>query len=126
MKETRTERVSYRTEKEEMVLDLLIKVGMKKNPATVLIYLDGAIKAGSREIERGTGLRQPEISIAMQELEKRDWVTHCDGTAGKTGRPSRIYTLAKPVSDILGEFENAKREELETMLAAVKKVKTYT
>ncbi len=109
-----------------MVLDLLIKVGMKKNPAMVLIYLGGAMKAGSREIERGTGLRQPEISIAMQELERRDWVKHCEKSVENVGRPAKIYMLAKPVSAILGEFEDAKREEIETMLAAVNKVRAYT
>jgi predicted transcriptional regulator len=28
----------------------------------------------SRELEMGTDLRQPEISIATKQLEERDWI----------------------------------------------------
>jgi len=46
--------------------------------AKVLTYLAAASEATSREIEIGSGLRQPEVSIAMREIRRLDWVTERD------------------------------------------------
>ena len=52
------EKVLTFTEKEEELADLLSEVGLKKNVAKVLVYLANTEEATSREIERGTDLRQ--------------------------------------------------------------------
>lgn len=57
---------------------MLMKVGLKRNVAKVLTYLAGVAEATSREIEIGSDLRQPEVSIAMREIRKLDWIVERD------------------------------------------------
>ncbi|HII76103.1 MAG TPA: ArsR family transcriptional regulator, partial [Methanolinea sp.] len=54
--------VMYFTPREEEFADLLVRIGLKKNVAKVLVYLAHTPEATSRDIERGTDLRQPEVS----------------------------------------------------------------
>ena len=72
----RTENVMYFTEKEEEFANLLIEIGTKRNVAKVLtVFLANTPEATSRAIERGTDLRQPEVSIAMRYLIEQNWIT---------------------------------------------------
>jgi predicted transcriptional regulator len=57
---------------------ILMKIGLKRNVAKVLTYLAGVSEATSREIEMGSDLRQPEVSIAMREIRKLDWISERD------------------------------------------------
>ena len=75
------------TEREEELASLLTDVGMKRNVAKVLVYLAGTDKATSREIERGTDLRQPEVSIAMRTLGEKGWIVNIESKAECKGRP---------------------------------------
>ena len=51
---------------DEKFVDLLVKNGLKPKIARTLAYLTGKEEVKSIEIERDTGLRQPEVSIAIQ------------------------------------------------------------
>lgn len=64
-------------EREEFA-SILMKIGLKRNVAKVLTYLAGVEEATSREIEMGSDLRQPEVSIAMREIRKLDWISERD------------------------------------------------
>ena len=92
----RTENVTYFTEKEEEFANLLIETGTKKNVAKVLVFLANIPEATSRVIERGTDLRQPEVSIAMHYLTDQGWIRIRESKAESKGRPVKIYELAKP------------------------------
>jgi predicted transcriptional regulator len=59
-------------EKDEEIADALISLGMSRNVARTLSYLQNVSETTSIELERGTGLRQPEISIAMRV--RRTWL----------------------------------------------------
>ena len=50
------------TDKEEEFVNLLVRIGTQKNVAKMLVYLAKLKKATSRDIERGTDLRQPEAA----------------------------------------------------------------
>lgn len=117
------EKVLTFTEKEEEMADLLSDVGLKKNVAKVLVYLANTDEATSREIERGTDLRQPEVSIAMRTLNEKGWISNRESKAESKGRPVKIYNLAKPVNEIIDILENEKTEEIETQLEIIKKIR---
>ncbi|MCG7854490.1 MAG: MarR family transcriptional regulator, partial [Methanoregulaceae archaeon] len=92
----RTKNVMYFTQDEENLANLLIRTGMKRNVARVLIYLAHNPEATSREIERGTDLRQPEVSLAMAALTEQKWVENHEIKAENKGRPVKIYRLSNP------------------------------
>ena len=86
----------YFTEKEVEFANLLIEIGTKKNVAKVLVFLANIPEATSRAIERGTDLRQPEVSIAMHHLMDQGWITSRESKAESKGRPVRYRRWQSP------------------------------
>ncbi len=102
---------------------ILMKVGLKRNVAKVLTYLAGVEEATSREIEVGSDLRQPEVSIAMREIRKLDWILERDEKNPGKGRPYRIYKLNKSLPEIIGYLEGEKARESEIVMRQIEKLK---
>jgi predicted transcriptional regulator len=119
------ESVQYFTEKEEEFANLLIAIGTKKNVATVLVFLTSTSEATSRAIERGTDLRQPEVSIAMKYLMDQGWINSRENTSANKGRPMKVYELAKPINEIMDCIEKEKKKEANNQLALLKKLRDY-
>jgi predicted transcriptional regulator len=61
-------------EKEEEIADALISLGMSRNAAMTLAYMQNANSATSLELEHAARLRQPEVSMTMRHLKERDWI----------------------------------------------------
>src|SRR5512136_3337721 len=102
-------------EREEFA-SILMKVGLKRNVAKVLTYLAGVEEATSREIEMVSDLRQPEVSIAMREIRKLDWISERDEKNPGKGRPYRIYKLNKSLPEIINHLEGEKAKESERIM----------
>ncbi|OGM10740.1 hypothetical protein A2Z22_00790 [Candidatus Woesebacteria bacterium RBG_16_34_12] len=54
-------------EKKEEIADALISIGLGRPVARTLAYLNNGDEATSDALEMETGLRQPEVSIAMRQ-----------------------------------------------------------
>ena len=121
----KTEKVMYFTEKEEAFVNLLIEIGIKRNVAQVLVFLANIPETSSREIERGTDLRQPEVSIAMRYLMEQGWISSRDSKAESKGRPLKIYKLAHPLTGILDSIEKNREKEANNQIARIKKLQDY-
>ncbi|MDD3620854.1 MAG: ArsR family transcriptional regulator [Methanofollis sp.] len=119
----KAEEVLYFTPKEEEFATLLIDIGIKRNVAKVLVYLANTDEATSREIERGTDLRQPEVSIAMRFLKEKKWINTRESKAESKGRPVKIYSLSKPINEIIDIIERNKRKEVDNQLALIEKAR---
>ena len=104
---------------------ILIQIGLKRNVAKVLAYLAAVTEATSREIEIGSDLRQPEVSIAMREIRRLDWVVERDERNPGKGRPYRIYRLNKSLSDIAEILEAEKSKESERIMKQIEKLKSF-
>jgi predicted transcriptional regulator len=105
-------------------VDLLHSLGVQRNVAKVITYLAIAGESTSREIERGTDMRQPEVSIAMRTLRRENWVDEKDvkSSEGK-GRPHKVYTLIPPVDEIIRSIEDAKRKKSAEAMESIRKLK---
>lgn len=119
------EKVMVFTEEDEEFSNLLTELGLKRNVAKVLIYLAMTQEATSREIERSSDLRQPEVSIAMRTLKDNEWINSRESKAESKGRPVKIYCLAKPISEIMDMIEKNKREEVENQLKVIEKIRIH-
>lgn len=107
---------------DEMV-NLLVGVGMKRNVAKVLVFLSELSEASSREIERGTDLRQPEVSIAMRELKEQEWVTFRESKTENKGRPVKIYSIALGLAEITNILEQKKRQEADSQISMINRMR---
>lgn len=121
----RSEKVQYFTEKEEEFVNLLIAIGTKKNVATVLVFLASTSETTSRAIERGTDMRQPDVSIAMKYLMDQGWVKSRKNSSANKGRPMKVYVLVKPITEIMNAIEKEKKNEANNQLALIKKIQNY-
>ena len=112
-----------RVERDEFA-SILMKVGLKRNVAKVLTYLAGVAEATSREIEIGSDLRQPEVSIAMREIRKLEWIVERDEKNPGKGRPYRIYKLNRSLPEIVDYLESEKSKESERVMRQIEKLKS--
>jgi predicted transcriptional regulator len=98
---------------DEEIIRLFTEIGMPRYLSKALMYISQVDECNSTDVERGTNLRQPEVSIAMQELRRRGWVKKRDLKGKGKGRPVHIYTSTIGLSEILKTIEQEKMKELE-------------
>ncbi len=111
------------TKEQEELVDRLIKAGLQKNIARTLVFVASREETKSREIEDATDLRQPEVSIAMQELRGKGWVTKRDIKKEGKGRPVHGYQLDKPIEEIIKELEAKEKERIEEIKENIEEIK---
>lgn len=111
------------TKKDETLVELLMKTGLSKNIAKTLVFLRKKEETTSVEIESATSLRQPEVSIAMQELRRRKWVSKRDIKKEGKGRPVHSNKLAVPFEKIIEIIETEERKKIEGVENNVKQLK---
>ena len=103
-------------EKDQEFIDALRSLNVPRNVAGLITYLANTNDATSRQIEMGTNLRQPEVSIAMRTLRQNNWVNERDVKAEGKGRPMKVYKLRVTIQEIIQHYEAEKNnEEAETM-----------
>jgi len=112
------------TAKDQEAIDIFSDLGLPKNLAKTLLYVSNVDECRSADIERGAGLRQPEVSIAMQELSDRGWVTKRNQRKEGKGRPIYIYKLTSPLSSIMNHIEEEKSKEIHSIKQELKELKS--
>ncbi|HOX34216.1 MAG TPA: ArsR family transcriptional regulator [Methanoregulaceae archaeon] len=121
----RTENIVYFTEKEEECANLLIAIGLKRYVAKTLVFLSGNPAATSRAIERGTDLRQPEVSIAVGDMTKLGWIRNRESMVKGQGRPIKVYELVKSFPEILDFIEKTKQKKAEQERQMLEKLRGF-
>jgi predicted transcriptional regulator len=111
---------------DEEFADTLIELGLKRNVAKVLTYLKNVKDVTSRDLEMGSDLRQPEVSIAMRELEELGWIGEREEKKPGKGRPYKIYKLETNIESIIQHLEAQKKKESQAMMASIKRLKELT
>ena len=100
---------------DDKAISLFVKLGMPKNLAKTLLYVSQVDECKCADVEQGANLRQPEVSIAMQELRRRGWVKKRDLKKEGKGRPVHIYTPTIQLTDIVKSIEEDKLKEVATV-----------
>ncbi|WP_407356003.1 transcriptional regulator [Methanolobus sp. WCC5] len=120
----REKKPSGMSEKEYEIVELLRKLDMNRPVALTLACLSGGEEITSREIEKCSNLRQPEVSIAMRYLKDNNWVDIREEkkTEGK-GRPVKLYRLVTPLDEIVQNIEQKILLESKYVLNNIEKLK---
>ena len=113
-------------EKDLEFVEALRSINVPRNVATMITYLANTDEVTSREIEMGTDLRQPEVSIGMRTLRENNWVEERDVKVGGKGRPMRIYKLSVPIEKIIQHYEEEKNSEAAKTMQAIQRLKDIT
>ncbi|NJD51459.1 MAG: ArsR family transcriptional regulator [Candidatus Methanoperedens sp.] len=110
-------------EKDEEIADILISLGMSRNVAMSLTYLQNMNSATSVDLERVARLRQPEVSIAMRQLKERDWIDEREEKTSGKGRPYKIYSLKVGFKDIVTQLEKQQKKAVDEAKANLERLK---
>jgi predicted transcriptional regulator len=96
------------------------------NVATLITYLANENEATSREIEVGTTLRQPEVSIAMRALRQNNWVEEHEVKVAGKGRPMKVYKLKVPLESIITFYEEEANRESAHAMESIQRLRKLT
>ena len=108
------EKPNYKLNKDDSkIINLFSELGMPKNLAKTLIYISRVEECRSDDIETGTNLRQPEVSIAVRELSRRGWTDTREQKKKGKGRPIHVYKLSADLNDIVKIFEKEKMSQIQ-------------
>ena len=115
--------VSVLDDKDQEFIEALRSLNVQRNVASLITYLSNVNEATSREIEMGTNLRQPEVSIAMRTMRNNNWVEEREVKAEGKGRPMKIYKLGVPIDEIIQHYEEEKNNEAAKTTQAIQRLK---
>jgi predicted transcriptional regulator len=110
----------------EMV-ELLRRLNINRPVAFTLACLSKGEEISSQCIEMVSGLRQPEVSIAMRYLRENNWIDMREEkkNLGK-GRPVMLYKLTVPMETIIDSIEENVMAESKTVLLNIERLKNLT
>jgi len=109
---------------DEEMTGIMRVMGLKSNEARVLVFLMRGTDVTSRDIERETDLRQPEVSIAITSLMKKGWVKISNLLTENKGRPVKVYSLVAPADDIINQIEETIEGDFNNQIELLERVRT--
>jgi predicted transcriptional regulator len=113
-------------EEDHIFIETLRELGASRSVATIMAYLMNVDEASSRRIEISTGLRQPEVSLAMRLMHNQSWVSVRSEKKPGKGRPVKIYSLAAPVDEIISYYEDMINKESQATILVIRKLKVMS
>lgn len=104
-------------------IEVLRNLDVPRSVARLITCLAGMDERTSREIEMATGLKQPEVSIAMRTLRERSWVKERDINGKGKGRPTKIYSLGTTMGEIINYYEGEMNRESARTMETIQRLK---
>jgi predicted transcriptional regulator len=110
-------------DKDMEFVETLRSLGVPRNVATLITFLANVDEASSREIEMGSDLRQPEVSIAMRNLRENNWIEEREIKREGKGRPMKVYSLRASIDEIIKHYEQQKLNESAQAMESIQRLK---
>jgi predicted transcriptional regulator len=107
------------------IVDILGGIGLNRAESRALVYLMRMKSSTSRDIVIGSGLPQPAVSVAMQNLSARGWISRRELQTNGRGRAHFEYSLEVSPNEILSQLEYAetqRHKEVIQKIASAKKL----
>lgn len=98
------------------MVEILADAGIARNSARVLTFIAVAGRTYSAQIQAGTGMRQPEVSIALKELSERKWISRQSVQREGKGRPIYVYRLKRDITEIVETVEREQDRKVRQVL----------
>jgi len=104
-------------------VETLHKLGVHQNVAAIITYLMNVDEATSKQIEMGTNLRQPEVSIGAKMMRHNGWIDESQLKRDGKGRPTKVYKLRTPIDEIIKNLEEKRIQESNNIMRSIQKLK---
>ncbi|WP_292391840.1 transcriptional regulator [Methanosarcina sp. UBA5] len=114
-------------EVEYEMVELLRRLNINRPVALTLACLSKGEEISSQCIEMVSGLRQPEVSIAMRYLRENDWVDMREEKKNQgKGRPVKLYKLTVQMETIINSIEEDVMAESKAVLQNIERLKSLS
>jgi predicted transcriptional regulator len=97
----------------------LIQLGIQTHTASVLTCLHFHGASTSRNLQTQCNLRQPDVSIAINELREMNLVIHNAINQSNRGRPAHIYRLRHNLETSLQPFIRLAQVRAQEILSGI-------
>lgn len=106
------------------MIELFRRINVSRPIALTLACLAKGEEISSQSIEMISGLRQPEVSVAMRYLRENNWIDIREEKKSKgKGRPVKLYRLTVPMDCIVSKIEEEIIAESRTVLRNIERLK---
>jgi predicted transcriptional regulator len=106
------------------MIELFRRINVSRPIALTLACLAKGREISSQSIEMISGLRQPEVSIAMRYLRENNWINIREEKKSKgKGRPVKLYRLTVPMDCIVSKIEEEIIAESKIVLRNIERLK---
>jgi predicted transcriptional regulator len=114
-------------EVEYEMVELLRSLNINRPVALTLACLSKGEEISSQCIEMVSGLRQPEVSIAMRYLRENDWVDMREEKKNQgKGRPVKLYKLVVRMETIVDTIEENVMAQSKAVLQNIERLKNLS
>ncbi|MDD2615340.1 MAG: transcriptional regulator [Methanosarcina sp.] len=114
-------------EVEYEMVELLRRLNINRPVALTLACLSKGEEISSQCIEMVSGLRQPEVSIAMRYLRENDWIDMREEKKNQgKGRPVKLYKLTVQMETIINTIEEAVMAESKAVFQNIERLKSLS
>jgi predicted transcriptional regulator len=114
-------------EVEYEMVELLRRLNINRPVALTLACLSKGEEISSQCIEMVSGLRQPEVSIAMRYLRENDWIDMREEKKNQgKGRPVKLYKLTVQMETIIDTIEENIIAESNSILQNIERLKNLS
>ncbi|AYK14264.1 MAG: transcriptional regulator [Methanosarcina flavescens] len=106
------------------MIELFRRINVSRPIALTLACLSKGGEISSQNIEMLSGLRQPEVSVAMRYLRENNWIDIREEKKSKgKGRPVKLYRLIVPMDCIVSKIEEEIIAESKVVLRNIERLK---
>lgn len=106
------------------MIELFRRINVSRPIALTLACLAKGKEISSQSIEMISGLRQPEVSVAMRYLRENNWINIREEKKSKgKGRPVKLYRLTVPMDCIVSKIEEEIIAESKVVLRNIERLK---
>lgn len=103
--------------------DIFVKNGFSWKTAKTIVAIKELGEASTKEIMQYTNLAQPEVSLATRDLITKGYVKiELVKREGK-GRPHKVYTFSKDISNIISDIEKNALKNIEDINKSIERLK---
>lgn len=100
------------TDREEELIRRLSKTDLKEREAKVLVAVAREKEAEDKDIEDLVDISPSPISIALNDMIERGWISRGKEKTEGRGHPFYVYSLKVPLSDIIEELMEKEKEKI--------------
>lgn len=109
------------------MIELFRRINVSRPIALTLACLSKGREISSQSIETISGLRQPEVSVAMRYLRENNWIDIREEKKSKgKGRPVKLYKLTVPMDCIVSKIEEKIIAESRIVIGNIERLKSIS